>query len=182
MNIVVVDNGTTAKFVAGMRANGKMTLQAMTEAATETAKETQEKCRADIASAGRFGPRWTDALTSKPVAAPHGVDVVTTFQGELWRTFQTGKVVHGKPLLWLPLSFSDAAKTRVKDYPGELVRVDRAGGKAPLLVSTSDHQPKYFGKESVTIPKKFHLIEIAQQVGRGLADRYIKNFARLHGR
>ena len=181
MKIVIDDHGTTAAFAADFTNNGKIVRQAMNEAGAQIAEETQAKCRADIAQAGRFGPRWVNGLTSTSKESGDGVEVVTTFEGELWRTFQTGKVVHGKPLLWIPLSFSDAANTRAKDYPGELVRVDRAGGKAPLLISTSDHQPKYFGKESVTIPKKFHLIEIAQDVGRGLADRYSTNFERLHG-
>ena len=181
MRIDITDNGTTAAFAADMRNNGTIARKAATSAGKEVAEETQSKGRTDIAQAGRFGPQWTNRLTSKVKETPTGVEVVTSYEGELWRTFQTGKVVHGKPLLWIPLSFSDAKGTRAEDYPGELVRVDRGGGKAPLLISASDREPKYFGKESVTIPKKFHLIEIAQDVGKGLADRYAKNFAGLHG-
>ena len=181
MKIVMTDNGTTAAFAAGMRDNGIAARKAANEAGAEIAQETQTKGRTDIAQAGRFGPRWTNRLNSKATETPTGVEVVTTYEGELWRTFQTGKVVHGKPLLWIPLSFSDAKGTRAEDYPGELVRVDRGGGKAPLLVSASDREPKYFGKESVTIPKKFHLIEIAQEVGKGLMRRYAAKFAGRHG-
>lgn len=181
MKIVIDDHGTVDAFRADFDNNGKIVRQAMDTAAKQTAEETQAKCRADISQAGNFGTSWTDRLTSTTKDTKQGVEVVTAFEGELWRTFQDGRVVHGRPLLWIPLSFSDARGTRAADYPGELVRVDRAGGKAPLLISTSDRQPKYFGKESVTIPKKFHLIEIAQDVGRGLADRYAETFGALHG-
>jgi len=181
MKVTVNDHGTTAKATAAMANNGNLVREAMHGAAAVTAQETQAKCRADIAKAGNFGTNWTNRLTSNVKDTATGVDVVTTYDGELWRTFQTGRVVRGKPLLWIPLSFSDARGIRSSEYPGELVRVDRAGGKAPLLISTTDGQPKYFGKESVTIPKKFHLIEIAQAEGAEIGNRYEQSFARLHG-
>jgi hypothetical protein len=67
--------------------------------------------------------------------------------------FQEGRVIHGKPLLWIPLSFSDAVGIRARDY-GPLFRVDRSG-KSPLLLSPKDGEPKYSGHEQITIPKKF---------------------------
>jgi hypothetical protein len=57
---------------------------------------------------------------------------------KFWRVFQNGAIIHGKPMLWIPLSFAkDAQGIRAKDYPGKLFRVDRKGGLAPLLMTSS---------------------------------------------
>jgi hypothetical protein len=45
-------------------------------------------------------------------------------------------------------------------------------GKAPLLLSARDKKPKYFGKLSVRIPKKFHILEIGREVARKLKEFY----------
>lgn len=98
-----------------------------------------------------------------------------------WTVFQFGKVIQGRPLLWIPLSFAtDAQGVMARDYPGPLFRVDRAG-KAPLLMTNVGKraEAKYFGKESVRIPKKFHLIEICTRIGRGLAEMYRGQFRRI---
>jgi hypothetical protein len=88
----------------------------------------------------------------------------------------------GKPMLWIPLSFaSDAVGIRAGEYPGSLFRVNRAG-KAPLLMTRQGKGPaeaKYFGKESVTEPKKFHLVEIIKEVSSEMPGLYRDNFRRL---
>ena len=52
---------------------------------------------------------------------------------------------------------------RARDYGDQLFSVTPKTGR-PLLFSLSDKLPKYFGIESVTIPKLFHLREIQQSV------------------
>jgi hypothetical protein len=73
--------------------------------------------------------------------------------------FETGGEIHGNPLLWIPLSGTDAAMNRARamDYPGGVRGGRGKRGGRPLLFSVTDRKPKYFGVESVTIPKKFHL-------------------------
>lgn len=119
--------------------------------------------RADISSAGKFGARWTTGLTTT-VTGEGPVRVVTLREAvPYWRVFQYGAIIKGKPLLWIPLSFAGIPPgTRARDFHGRLFRVDRKGGGAPLLLSADDKKPKYFGIESVRIPKKFHLVEIAR--------------------
>jgi hypothetical protein len=41
-----------------------------------------------------------------------------------------------------------------------------------MLFSVEDGEPKYFGKEEVTIPQKFHLRQIIAQVARELRSYY----------
>jgi hypothetical protein len=119
--------------------------------------------RADITGAGRFGARWTQGLTSG-IAGEGLIRTITIREAvPYWRVFQYGAIIHGKPLLWIPLSFAGIPPgTRARDFRGRLFRVDRKGGGAPLLLSADDKKPKYFGAKSVRIPKKFHLVEIAR--------------------
>jgi len=177
MRVTIENAESTEAWAKAMRGNSDIVREAMTVAGTETATEIQDRSRADIASAGRFGPAWTDSLNSTVEENDDGVAVVTTMEGPKWRLFEEGGVQQGQPLLWLPLSFSDAKGIRARDYPGELVRVDRAG-KSPLLVAPGDG-PKYVGLASVTIPKKFHLTEISQAVGAEIGARYAEAFKGL---
>jgi hypothetical protein len=116
--------------------------------------------RADIASAkGKFGKRWTDGFKASVSQGGGNYKVSVTHDVPYWRVFEYGATIKGKPLLWIPLSFAtDAKGVRARDYPGQLFRVDRKNGKASLLLAAGKPaQPKYFGKEQVRIPRKFHL-------------------------
>ncbi len=153
-------------------------LTSLREAAGDASKEILSKGRADIRKAGKFGSRWTDGLHADVTEGGGNIRISVTEDVPYWRVFQDGAVIHGKPMLWIPLSFaSDAQGIRARDYPGQLFRVNRKGGKAPLLLTPGKPaQPKYFGKESVTIPKKFHLIEIARAAARNVKDFYKNRF------
>lgn len=146
--------------------------------AQQAATEIEDLGRSDIQGAGNFGSRWTEGFKAKVTAGGGRTLIRVTMGVPYWSVFQTGKVIHGKPLLWIPLSFADDAKgVSARDYPGKLFRVDRKSGGAPLLMTNSggQAQAKYFGKESVTIPKKFHLIEIVRAVARTLKKKYRAN-------
>lgn len=139
--------------------------KAIGAAATKLGDSIVVKGRADISSAGKFGPRWTSGLTAG-VTGEGTVRTITIREAAAhWQTHQFGAVIHGRPLLllWIPLSFATEAQgVRARDFPGRLFRVDRKSGGAPLLLSAEDKMPKYSGHESVRIPKRFHLVEIAQ--------------------
>jgi hypothetical protein len=146
----------------------------MVEAANAASATILSRGRADISGAGRFGARWTTGLTAdvedKP---PTSVDITVRQAVPYWSVFQYGKTIHGKPLLWIPLSFArEAQGVRARDFPGRLFRVDRKSGGAPLLLSADDKQPKYHGQSEVTIPKKFHLVEICHDVAGQLGQLY----------
>lgn len=176
MKITIENAASTKAWAQSMESNGTAVHAAMLVASEATAKETEEQARADIAAAGRFGPAWTKSLKSTVKQDDDGVSVVTTMEGKQWRLFQDGGTQYGQPLLWIPLSFSNAVGVRMHDYPAPLFRVDRPG-KAPLMVA--DDGPKYFGATSVTFPKKFHLIEIAEEVGSDMGARYAQAFEGL---
>jgi hypothetical protein len=146
---------------------------AIQSAARRTASDIETAGRQNIAAGGDFGSeRWQQgfrALVSYQSRSDLRIRV--THAVSYWKVFEYGAKILGKPLLWIPLSFSAAGKlaVRARDFPGQLFRVDRKG-KAPLLLS--DAGPEYFGKESVRIPKKWTLREIVKEKARLMKQYY----------
>jgi hypothetical protein len=151
----------------------RLVREAVAATAEIAAVQIEEEGRADIQSSGNFGPRWTEGFQAKVTQGGGNYVINVTEAVPYWRVFEFGAEIHGKPLLWIPLSFAgDAKGVRARDYPGQLFRVDRPG-KAPLLMAPGKPaQAKYFGKESVTIPQKFHLRDVVKGVARGLREIY----------
>jgi hypothetical protein len=116
----------------------------------------RERSQADIMAAGNFGPDFVDALRVEV----DGDTIRTTLDAPGANIFEEGGTIHGDPLLWLPISGTDAVGTRAREYGHGLFSVNRKAGGPPLLFSVEDRQPKYFGIPSVFIAKKFHLREI----------------------
>jgi len=152
--------------------------EAARAAAKDAASEIKAKGDADITSAGNFGSRWTKAFHVDVSEGGGNIRIEPKLDIFYWRVFQYGATIHGKPLLWIPLSFAtDAQGISAKNYGGPLFRVDRKDGKVPLLMAPGKPaQAKYFGKESVTIPKKFHLVEITRGVAKHMKDLYLERF------
>lgn len=183
LRITLGDEQIGAKISKNMKRNAAAVLEALRATAEDAAQEIEDRGRADISSAGNFGSRWTDGFNARVGEGGGAIRITVTMAVPYWTVFQHGKTIEGKPLLWIPLDFaSDAKGVSARDYPGQLFRVDRISGEAPLLMTPGKPaQPKYFGKESVTIPKKFHLIEIIRQVAKRMPAAYRKNFKQAVG-
>lgn len=165
-----------AQFKAAQTRTYQRIHAALGATATQAADEIKSRGDADIRSAGKFGPRWTDSFHSTARLRGADYSVLTSSDIFYFGVFEFGKVIHGQPLLWIPLSFAaDAQGVRARDYPGGLFRVDRKRGGAPLLLSVATGQPKYFGRESVRIPRKFHIRDICKDVARKLKTIYSRN-------
>lgn len=119
---------------------------------------------ADIKSAGAFGAEYDTKVDIS------GDTITTTVDGPGASVFETGGTIHGKPLLWLPLSGTDAEGVQASSYGDKLFSVTRKNGGVPLLFSIKDRAPKYFGVPSVNIPKKFHVAEIQDRVMSNFPD------------
>lgn len=147
------------------------------EAAKDTATDIVTKGRADIKQAGKFGSRWTDGFHADVTEGGGNIRISVEEDVPYWKVFQFGKVIQGKPLLFIPFSFAkDAQGVSAKDY-GPLFRVTRkSDGLIMLLAPGKPAQPKYFGKSSVKIPKKFHLIEIARASAKRMGEFFSKRF------
>lgn len=169
-----------ARFKAASKRNARAVIDAARAASREVADEIQSRGRDDISRGIRATARWLDAWTARQSEGGGFFRITVSMAVPYWRIFQYGGVIEGRPLLWIPLSFAaDAKGVLARNYPGMLFRVDRKVG-APLLM-TPPGEAKYFGKESVTMPKKFHLIELVKESARKLGDRYRRHFRRLRG-
>lgn len=115
---------------------------------------------ADIQGSGRFGQKYTDGLT----VTVDGDSIVTKLDAPGASIFETGGQIFGDPLLWLPISGTDAEGVRARDYGDKLFSVNRKAGGPPLLFSVRDKSPKYFGVPSITEPKLFHIAETRDRV------------------
>jgi hypothetical protein len=153
-------------FSRGTARGGDVTRDIMRATANDIATAFIKAAGEDIKGAGKFGSRWTDGFTANVTQGGGNIRLDIDHQVPYFSTFTKTTTIQGKPMLWIPLSFAaDAIGKRARDY-GPLFRVDRRGGKAPLLFSFGQKpaEPKYFGKSSVTIPQKFHTFEIARAV------------------
>lgn len=181
MKIDFLDKKLGPKFQAGAKRYADIAAKASTSAAYEAARDIKKFGSADIRSAGRFGSRWTTGLHAD-VSPPRGqssidASIKISHKVPYFNIFEFGGTIHGKPLLWIPLSFAnDAQGKRARDYPGKLFRVDR-DGKAPLLLSSGSGEPKYFGKSEVHMPRKFHIRDIGRKAARNLRTLYNKYFS-----
>lgn len=164
-------------FKRGMVRKAEQVRTASRAAAQDAAKEIETKGRADISNAGHFGSRWTDGFNATVTEGGGNIRINVTEDVPYWTVFQFGKVINGKPLLFIPFSFADDAKgVNARDY-GPLFRVTRKSDGLVMLLAPGDPAvPKYFGKASVTIPKKFHLIEIARAAAKRMSEFYKKRF------
>jgi hypothetical protein len=167
-------------FKRGVMRQGDRIRASARAASVNTAETIELKGRQDIERAGKFGSRWTEGLHADVSEGGGNIRVNVHHDVPYWRVFEKGATIEGKPLLWIPLSFSDVPRgTWARDYPAPLFRVDRKSGGAPLLFSIEDRQAKYVGKSSVTVPKKFHLTEIVADAARNFRDIYSRYFRQI---
>lgn len=139
--------------------------QVVTAAMNMAASMILAEGRKDIAGAGRFGRRWTEGLKVETEGAGPNMRLSMTHDIPFAGIFETGGKISGSPMLWIPLSGTDAAGVRASAFGGGLfsAKYPRQSGR-PLLFSVSDKKPRYFGIESVTIPKKFQLTDDVNSV------------------
>lgn len=142
-------------------------------AAQDAAYDLEIRGRSDIAQAGNFGSRWMDGFHVDVSEGGGSIRIAAYEDQPYWQVFQFGATIRGNPMLWIPFSFaSDAKGVFARDYPGGLFHVTRKSDGLEMLGSIATGEMKYFGKEHVVIPKKFHLIEIATDVAHKLRDYY----------
>lgn len=139
--------------------------QAVTDASEQFADDVVSLGRADIASAGNFTGRWVSGFTSEI----SGRTIVFRHSIGLWRVFQSGATISGKPLLWIPV---DPGGPPASKFGGRLFSVKRLKKRdTPLLMSADDRQVKYIGIKKVRIRRKFHLLKIIRDEAKKLRQR-----------
>lgn len=160
------------KFNAGTIRFGERSVRAMQAAARRGAEELERQGRDDMIRGGFFGSRrWQEGLRARvSFQSRTDINIRLTHDVFYWKVFEYGARIFGKPMLWIPLPFAGVPKgVRARDFAEPLFKVERAG-RVPLLVSKTG--PKYYGKESVTIPRKWHLRDVTRRVSRQLNGFY----------
>jgi hypothetical protein len=122
---------------------GQVVRGAMEEVAEEVADTILSRGRADIEAAGNFGSDWTEALHADITESQRTIRVDVGMQGgppvTYWKVFEYGATI-----------FAHNAK-------GLLTWPNKSAFSINGVV------PAFISKPSVTIPKKFHLVEIIRE-------------------
>lgn len=171
VRIVLEGDQIGPKLSKNLGRHADLVRRAMRLTAQEVANDIMDEVNTDIADAGNFSDRWF--IKTKVTEGGGRILITSVMQVPYWRVFQHGATIQGQPMLWIPLSWTDAVGKSARDYGAPLFRVDRKSG-SPLLLSF-DGEPKYSGHTSVTIPKKFHVLEILLRLSHTFAEKYKKN-------
>lgn len=187
LRIYFGDQRIGERFSRGVQRQRDIVLKSMRGAAETARKEVETRGRADIRRASPAfakSKRWAPGFKVKMTQGGGTLRLTATSTIDYFLIHQTGGVIRAKNpsgLLWIPLDFAkDAQGVSARDFSGTLFRVDRQG-RAPLLLSAEDGEPKYFGKEKVTIPKRFHIFEIIRDVAKKFKETYRKELRANRG-
>lgn len=170
--IAMQTNQVGRTYSTRMAQRGRRYRQALVGVALDAMNEMTVEGRAEIARSGNFdSPRWQLGFHGRVDVQGDSIQITMEHDVPYWTTHQYGATIKGRPLLWIPLSFAeDAQGVSARDFPGQLVRVDRKVG-APLLIEVPSGEPKYSGHESVTIPKRWNLVEEIRDIAKKIPER-----------
>jgi hypothetical protein len=136
----------------------KRVQEAAMSSTEQLADDILSEGRADIAAAGRFTGSWISGFTYDISSGDKAKTIVFRHSNPLWKVFQRGATIKGKPLLWIPV---EPGGPPARDFPGRLFQVNRRKKRdVPLLMSADDKRVKYIGVKKVIIRRKFHLLKI----------------------
>jgi hypothetical protein len=175
MRIRINGRKTGHQFQVAVENVGKRLIEAIQAETRETALRIRARGRQSIAGAGNFGSRWTQGLTVEAFGTRKGSLIKVGHQIPYARVHEFGKIIKGKPLLWIPVA-PEAKGIRARDYPGRLFRVKGREGKTPLLMSAGDRRVKYIGAASVTLKPRFGLRAIARDEAGHMGRRIMQRF------
>ena len=159
---LTVDKAAGRKFKQNLAGIADRWEAALTAAANMAAAMIEDQARQDMAASGHFS-NLADGLHVKVEGAIGNMRIAMYADDPRIALFEEGGTIEGNPLLWIPISGTDAEGVHASEYPEQLFSVQSYSGR-PLLMSVADKLPKYFGIEEVTIPKKFHLRDIQKSV------------------
>jgi hypothetical protein len=139
-------------------------------ASEQVADTVLREGRADIAGAGRFRGEWISGFTYDIEGGDKVKRIIFQHSNPLWRVFQRGARIQGKPLLWIPV---EPGGPPAREFPGRLFQVKRRKKRdVPLLMSAEDKTVKYIGVKKVLIRRKFHLLKIIRDEAKKLRELF----------
>jgi hypothetical protein len=172
------------KWLQMIRDKQRPVATAAVQALRDVAADAVQEGRADIAAAGSgfTHAKWLSGLQYKSVDyQTQGGEPSLEARAIVFHTygiagvFESGATIHGKPLMWLPTTPGAA---RISKSRKKLVFATVKG--TPLAFDATDkdrhRKPLYIGVPQVTIPKKFHIVEIVKKNAAKLGLAFVKEF------
>jgi hypothetical protein len=148
----------------------------------ETAADSVQEGRTNIASSGRFGGKWISGLRYRTVDAIDNsgepslqAKAIVFHSFGIAGVFEYGAMIAGKRLLWIPTTLGAPPAGR----SGKKLISATVRGQ-PVLFDASDHdrhrKPLYVGVPLARIPKKWNITEIVKEHVAKIAELFIKHF------
>jgi hypothetical protein len=175
---VTVDQPAWLKMI---REKQRPVATAAVAALRETAAESVQEGRENIAGTGSFGAKWVSGLRYRTENATDNGEPSLQAKAIIFHSFgiagvfEYGATIEGKPLLWLPTTRgAPPPKSSGKKLISATVRGQ------PMLFDAADHdrhrKPLYVGVPSVRIPKKWRITEIVKEHADKIGAAFIRNF------
>jgi len=168
-------------WLEAIREKNKPVAEAAVAALRETAANAVQEGRRNIASAGRFGPKWQSGLQYLTKDAQEGgiaslqAKAIIFHKYSIAGIFEQGGTIQGKPLLWIPTKRGDPAPRK----SGKRLESATVRG-TPMLFDARDkdreRKPLYIGVRQVHIRKKFRITEIVKEHVAHIGALFIKYF------
>ena len=158
----------TPKWVKMIREKQYPIAEAAVAALRDVAAMSVQEGRADIAAAGNFKGDWQARLqyrvfdaTDESGGPSLNARAVIFHRYGIAGVFEYGATMHGRPLIWIPTTRgAPPARKSGKRLVSATVRGQ------PMLFDANDRnrqrKPLYVGVKQVTVPKTFHVTEIAK--------------------
>ena len=150
----------------------KLFRRAVRFTATKLMQQIRKRGKANIRGAGNFKAKHAKGLVvTRPKHKADEDTVINIHMNPFLNRFETGGVIKGAPLLWIPISYgSRKSPGPAGKYPDPLFSALNKRG-TPLLV-TKKGKAIYFGIESVTEPKLFDIAGIVESEAGKTASYY----------
>jgi hypothetical protein len=171
----------TPDWLQAIRDKQRPVAEAAVATLRETAANSVQEGRQDIASAGRFTGTWVSGLQYRTKGAAVGDEPSLQAQATIFHrygiaaVFEHGATISGKPLLWLPTT---PGAPPPKKSGKKLISATVRG--RPMLFDAADRdrhrKPLYIGVPQVHIRKRFHITEIVAANVKKMGQLFIKNF------
>jgi hypothetical protein len=142
MSLRITASAVANAFFKGITEGEKPIARAATAAVREAAELAKARGRANIAAAG-FSRKWQNALRSKvypPNRDSTRAAALVYHKIQYAHVFEEGAIIHGKPLLWLPLPNAPLGRGGRRISPAQFQQqvgmplyTIRRPGKPPML-------------------------------------------------
>jgi hypothetical protein len=172
------------KWLQMIRDKQRPVATAAVQALRDVAADAVQEGRTDIAAAGSgfTHAKWLSGLQYKSIDyKTQGGDPSLEAKAIIFHTygiagvFESGATIHGKPLMWLPTT---PGSPRISKSRKKLVFATVRGVPMAFNVADKarDRKPLYVGVPQVTIPKKFHIVDIVKANFAKLGAAFVREF------